>query len=75
MIIKFPVDSDEDRILIKQLRLRLEKGIGAKAFLRDFPNKNWKLATLKRYEKFQDFKAGMRKAWKELTRATINRVN
>lgn len=40
------VFSNEDRILIHQMRIA--KGYGAKRMLKEFPNKNWSLAGVKR---------------------------
>ena len=37
--------SEEDKVLIKVLRQ--EKGYGAKKFIKEFPNKNWSLSSLK----------------------------
>ena len=48
---RYAVMSEEDRVLIKQLRLQERpngKSWCAKPFLQEFPNKNWKLETLKK---------------------------
>jgi len=38
--------SEEDKVLINVLHQ--EKGYGAKRFIKEFPNKNWSLSSLKK---------------------------
>jgi len=40
------VFSEEDKVVIKVLHQ--EKGYGAKKFIKEFPNKNWSLSSLKK---------------------------